>query len=375
MAAFAPIDSTPARRLLLALAMALGISLVGASCANEGLAIMPGVVNSSGNLSLRRALFGFASSEICDEFLQRNIPLQLRDDDPATGRFFPTACAVRELETGHLFLQFSGRGYAWTNVTGRLGFEASAAVEYAHDFQMDGSTMVVYFRQKQTQSTAFRVLMVERTATGPSGGQSLTELVAASVAGASEQIGQRILQNKAAQGFTVVRESDGSVSFTLGLLAEGARPSAPFERGDSDLTVLANERTEVHSGQRDFLGPFALTSEDEALTLTAVVDGAAAVDLVVVPKSRGDEWLEAYVRQPVPTALTTPPLLEDVVAAPIAVAAMPQAPWRRTLKLPPGLYYFVLDQTATAGRTAPVSGALDDRAALVSYAVQRGEAP
>jgi hypothetical protein len=131
MASFAWTESTPPRRWLLALAMALGISLVGASCASEGLAIMPGVVNNPANLTLRRALFGFASGQICSEFLLRNIPLQLRDDDPATGRFFPTACAVRELETGHLFLQFSGRGYAWTNVTGRLGFEASAAVEYA----------------------------------------------------------------------------------------------------------------------------------------------------------------------------------------------------------------------------------------------------
>jgi hypothetical protein len=349
----------------------IALGSLGASCAQKGLALMPGVVNDPANLSLRRAVFGFASSTICPEFQKKTVPLALHDGDPSTGRFFPTACAVQELASGSLFLQFSGRGYAWTNVTGKLGFEASAAVEYRHDFQMDGTTMYVYFRQKQTQSTAFRVLSVERAAGGT--GQGFADLLAASVAAASEQIGQRILQQKVAQGFTVIRDPDGGVSFSLGVLDVGVAPAAPFGRGDSDWLVLANERTEIHQGQRDFTGPFYLENADQALYLTADLQGAAAIDVLAVPKAAGDAWIEAYARQPAAPPLDGTPLTDDVLEA--RPAGVSSAPWKRTLRLPIGEYYLVFDHTTNAGRTSPPAQTLDDRAALVSYAVQLGDAP
>ena len=49
--------------------------------------------------------------------------------------------------------------------------------------------------------------------------------------------------------------------------------------------------------------------------------------------------------------------------------------WRRTVPLAAGSYYVVLDNTATAGVTAPAGHAHDDRAALVSYGVQIGDRP
>jgi hypothetical protein len=360
-----------------ALAALFGLGSIGASCAAKGLALMPGVVNDPGNRSLRRAMFGFAVGQICPEFLARNLPLQLREGDPATGRFFPSTCGVQELGNGNLFLQFSGRGYAWTNITGRIGFEASAAVEYGQDFLMDGSTMYVYFRQKRTQSTDFRVLMVERSgaATSPAVGQGFAELLAGSVASASQQIGQRILQSKVAQGFTVVRDGDSNVRFALGVLEQGQLPSAPFERGEADRTLLANERTEIHNGQRDYLGPYALPSSDQALFLTAVLEGAPALDVLVVPKAVGDLWLDGYLRQAAPAAPPAPPLSDDVLTPAVAVPGQPPSAWRRPLRLPAGAYYVVLDHTASAGRSQPPAPGLDDRAAAVSYAVQLGDAP
>jgi hypothetical protein len=301
----------------------------------------------------------------------------LRDGDPATGRFFPSTCDVRELANGNLFLQFSGRGYAWTNVTGRIGFEASAAVEYAQDFIMDGGTMFVYFRQKQTQSTDFRALMVERsTAAGSTAvGQGFAELLAGGVAAASQQIGQRILQSKVAQGFTVVRDSDGAVSFALGVLEQGQRPAVPFAGGESDRTVLANERTEIHNGQRDYLGPFTVPDTDQALFLTAVLEGAPAIDVLVVPKTTAEGWLDGYVRQAATAGPPATPFSDEVLEAATALPGQPLGAWRRALRLPVGQYYVVLDHTASAGRTTPQAQATDDRAALVSYAVQLGDAP
>lgn len=359
------------RLLVGATSLLLALGCLGMTCAQQGLALMPGVVNDPANLSLRRAIFGFASSTICPQFLSSTVPLVLHDGDPATGRFFPTACAVQELASGNLFLQFSGRGYAWTNITGKLGFEASAAVEFRHDFRMDGTTMYVYFRQKMTQSTAFRVLSVERGAAGS--GQGITDLLAGAVTAASQQIGQRILEQKLAQGFTVVRESDGTVGFTLGVLDVGAAPAAPFAKGDSDWLLLANERTEIHQGQRDYTGPFTIHDEDEALYLTADLQGASAVDVVVVPKASGDAWLDAYTKQTAAPPLDGTPSFDDVLA--MSAPGVPAGAWKRTLRLPVGDYYLVLDHSATAGRTSPPAQSLDDRAALVSYAVQLGDAP
>ena len=47
------------------------------------------------------------------------------------------------------------------------------------------------------------------------------------------------------------------------------------------------------------------------------------------------------------------------------------APWKG--KLPKGAYYVVIDNTATAGRTQPGGALLDDRAAMVSLAVELGD--
>lgn len=369
----------PFHRLWLTLAVCVvGFCSLGASCGETALAIMPGVVNDPANRSLRRALFSFATGQICAELLARSIPLQLRDGDPGLGRFFPTDCAVQELPNDNLHVTFSGHGYGWTNLTGRIGFEAAASVEYKHDFLMADSSMYIYFRQQQTQATNFKVLMVERGAATPAGGvagAAIAQVLGSTVASAAQQIGQRILQHQLARGFTVLREEDGSVSFALGVLEKGERPVVPFDRGESDWKLLTNERTEIHTGQRDYTGPYRIEDEDEALYLTLLLEGAPALDVLVVTKRLGDEWIQQYERQPVAPPSAGPPLSDDVVEEGAVVPNRPPALWRRTLRVPPGTYYLVFDHTPSAGRSQPGGAAVDDRAALVSYAVQLGEAP
>ena len=70
-------------------------------------------------------------------------------------------------------------------------------------------------------------------------------MLGTTVQAVSQQVGSRILQHQLTRGFTVVRESDGSASFALGMLDKGATPDAPYARGDSDWQLLANERTEL----------------------------------------------------------------------------------------------------------------------------------
>jgi hypothetical protein len=362
----------PAFFLAFSLAFLLAF-LPAASCGQTLISLMPGVVNDPANLSLRREIFRYGLGEMCTEMLRRSVPLRLRDEEPHNGRFFPAACQVQELGSGNLFVQLLGHGYAWTNVTGRIGFEASAAVEYNHDFRLDGSTMYVYFEQRSTQAADFRPLMIERTdASGPLG--PIVGLIGPTIQTLSQELGQRILKHEVARGVTVIRDDDGAVAFAPGRLEVGARPTAPYERGDSDWVLLANDRTELHREQRDYAGPFLVDDDDGALQITALVEGAPSVDVLVVPKSVGDASLTAYERQAQPPPLPSPPLFEDVATAAAAIPGRPPVLWKRLVPLPRGLYHVILDNTSTAGRTPPAGGPLDDRAALVSYAVQLGEA-
>jgi hypothetical protein len=349
----------------------VAVAALGASCGQVGLSILPGVVNDPENRTLRREVFRFATSQLCPELLNRSIPLKLRDEDPSIGRFYPTRCSVHELANEkNLFVQFGGHGYAWTNVTGRMGFEANAAVEYDHDFLMEGSTMYVYFRKRHIQDSAFTPLSVER-GSGPVAG--VASVIGADLNAVANDVGQRVLESQLARGFTVVRKSDGSASFSLGVLERGQTPFAPFGRGESDWPLLANDRLELHHGQVDVTGPYTV-DKGQALWVTAIVEGAPAVDLLVVTRPMADPWLAAYERQPAPPYLPSP-IVDDVLVATAAVPGRPAVPYRRPFPLPPGQYYLVFDNSALGGRTSPEPHANDDRAALVSYAVQLGDPP
>jgi hypothetical protein len=273
------------------------------------------------------------------------------DDDPAIGRFFPTGCAVTELGNENLFVQFIGHGYAWTNVTGRVGFEAAASIEYDHDFFADGSALYVYFREVRAQSTSFKPILLERTDGGVAG--AALSLLGQDVKSVLEPLGRRVMEGELARGFTVVRDADGSVAFSLGVVEKGKRPLEPFRADGSRATVLANDRAELHPGQRDYAGPFEVTDAAPMLEITATVDGAPAVDVMVVPRATGDVWLAQYERYAATGPAPFPALTDDVVTvSPEAIGTPAGAPptasasFRRALRLAPGAYYVVFDHTS-----------------------------
>ncbi len=344
--------------------MALGLSGIGASCGQDALSIMPGVVNSPQNLSLRRAILSFATNQICSEMLRRSVPLKLRPDDPIGGRFYGTSCFAQEIGEGQsLFIQFSGYGYAWTNLTQRLGFDASGAIEYEEDFLMDGGTMYVYFRQKATSAVSFKYRLIERPEAAALGATAVN----GSTDSLANAVGTQILKTEVAKGFTVIRDEDGAVSFGLGVVAKGEKPAAPYKISQNGRLVLANDRTEVHTGQRDYIGPLDVDGKGKALYITAAVDGAAAADLLLVNKISGDTWLGQYTTQ----AALTP--LPDY--APLDDTATQGLMFRRTIALPKGQYYLVVDNSSAAGKSSPPSNPNDDRAVLVNFAIELGDAP
>jgi len=347
----------------------LGCALAAAGCPSlaqttgpQALAIMPGVINRTDNKSLRFALLKYGLETFCLEMTKRGAALKLADDQPSIGRFYPQRCDTRLVddESGRSFLvQFLGSGYAWTNITRRLGFDAAGVIEYDPDFLLDDSTMYLYFRTKHIAATSFQAGMIENPAANAA-------LVVAP-GGFAERFGKQVVAEELTRGFTVIRKTDGSVDFGLGIIDRGKTPFHPYQiKGDAKV-VLANERIEVHSGQREFLGPFEVESQGKAFYFTVGVDGAEAVDLFVVPKDAGDQWLSLYIHQAATTPPAYPPLMADVAAAAL--------PYRKGLAIAKGRYYLVVDNTTTAGRVGPPPNLFDDRAALVNYAIQVGDAP
>jgi hypothetical protein len=322
-----------------------------------------GVVNDPSNKSLRFDILKFGLSTFCSEMLKGGAPLKFGDDEPVVGRFFAESCDSQVLDDDahkSFVMQYTGKGYAWTNVTQRLAFSSRGVVEYATDFQLHDGAMYVYFRPRLIDGSAFQTTLVE----------SLLAQGGLAVAGINtNQLGKHIVESQLRRGFTVIRkDSSGSTDFALGIVPPGEEPFKPFQVKRTSKTILANERTEVHIGQQDFVGAFEVTDSNQALYLTVAVDGAPNADLLVVEKSTGDGLLNSYLHAPGGAALSSPALLDDTGSQKAGL-------WQRFVNVEPGRYYLVIDNSDKLGKTAPDTSARDDAAAKVDYLVLVGDRP
>lgn len=335
-----------------------------ASTSSRAVSILgAGVMNDPSNKSLRFDILKFGLSTFCAEMLKAGAPLKFGDDEPVVGRFFAESCDSQVLDDeAHksFVVQYTGKGYAWTNVTQRLGFSSRGVVEYATDFQLHDGAMYVYFRPRLIDGAAFQTTLVE----------SLLAQGGLAVAGVNaNQLGKHIVESQLRRGFTVIRkDSTGSTDFALGIVPPGEEPFKPFQVKRTDKQILANDRTEVHIGQQDYVGAFEVTDSNQALYLTVAVDGAPNADLLVVDKSTGDKLLDGYLHAPGGASLATAGLLDDT-------AEQKSGLWQRFVNVEPGRYYLVIDNSAKLGKTAPDTSTKDDAAAKVDYLVLVGDRP
>jgi len=252
---------------------------------------------------------------------------------------------------------FGGTGYAWTNVTKKLSFSLNGSIEYDQDFLMDGSTLYAYFRTKKLQSSDFHAQIIE---------QPVANLLN-QMTPMADTFGRQLLNAQLAQGFTVIREANGTADFSVGTVEKGKKPVHPYEvRGEGRVTY-ENLRTEVHQNQRDFIGPIEVEDSKRALYIEGTVDGGQAIDVLFMTRNDGDASLKLYLDFPMTGPLSGNPIASDVM--------QPGAPFKKIVPVPKGIYYVVLDNTSTAGQVAPPQNPLDDRAAAVSYVAQIGEVP
>lgn len=346
----------PAGAALTLLAMVMAITFAGCPCLKGATDASPG---------FRWWLFAnFGASKICPEMLKRGVPLRLQDRAPAIGRFFPMQCShqvdnARQTVTVH----FAGTGYGYMLPAKRIGFTCTGSVEYRIDFQITDEGIYVWGKPSRVvQGPVFQLGYVENpivdiaTAVTPLG----------SVA---NFFGNQIVAGELTRGFTAVHDEDKGDDFSLGILYPPTRPHHPFDTTGSERYTFANETIEVQSQQRDYLGPFEVADGDQSLYLQLSVQGPA-VDVMVVSKGTGDLWRDSYQKgQP----LGQPP-------GPV-VAGGPLNPGineNRKYKVPPGLYYVVIDNTSAAGNVGPAPPTLfnplgSGAAARVNYVAQVGD--
>jgi hypothetical protein len=334
---------------------ALAAVIPGCSC--DPACTLRGPINDPSNRTLRRSIMSTALGEFCKQMLTHNAPLRLANDQPIIGRFYPQQCTQNELQNGDLYVQFSGFGYGWTNLSKKLTFTMSGAVQYNQDFLIsDDCAVYAYFRPRNVVGSDFRINKVE---------QPVASFLA-QVTGLADTFGRQLVTGKLGEGFTVIHDDHGD-DFGLGIIDKGKRPQHPFDVHGSSRITVENARTEIHQNERDFVGPIEIQGSGRALYLTAQLEGLQAIDLLVLNKPIGDASVGYYFGYEQAGPLAGPPLVSDVVQA--------GAPFQHTIPLPPGMYYVLLDNTPTAGQVAPPMNPFDDRAALVNYVIQIGDAP
>jgi hypothetical protein len=320
-----------------------------------GCGLFRGSVNASP--ALRWWLFSnFGAQRLCPEMLKRSASLRLAPGGNAVGRFFPEQCKTVVNEPAQtVTLDFSGTGYAWTPVGGRVGFWAGAAVDYRMDFHLaDDATYVWALTARVVRGPEFKVGAVEYklanwAAQGPAGYLLNT-------------FGAQLMQSQIATGFTVIHTDDGD-EFSLGHLTPPQRPPTPLVRG-KDRFMFTNEITEVKSGQVDFVGPFEVPDQERALIVRTRVTGPA-VDVLLVTRSSGDVWRNSLQLG----AALAPPSIPPVASW----SVQPGGEQEQILRVPPGQYYAVIDNSAALGAVKPPwspLGVVGGNTAVVAYVAE-----
>ena len=327
--------------------------------AAPGCGLFRGSVNASPEL--RWFLFSnFGAQRMCPEMLKRGAPLKLAAIGNSIGRFFPERCTTQVNDAAQtVTLAFSGTGFAWTPLAGRVGFAVSATVEYRMDFFMAEDATYVWAKAARiVYGPDFRMGAIENkvvdwAAQGPAGYMVST-------------FGSQIVQGQLSSGFTVVHTDNGD-EFSIGLLTPPARPHTYFTAADG-RTSLERDTTEIRVDQMDLIGPLEVPSSGQALFLRFQVTGPA-VDAMVIRRGAGDLWRSGLQ---LGADLAAPP------EAPLSASALQPGPEaRQIVPLPPGQYYVVLDNSGRMGSVNPPwspLGIVGGNAAVVAYAVELGSA-
>lgn len=302
----------------------------------------------------------YGSERICPEVLKTSVPLKLNGDRAATiGRYFPESCSYSINEqTRTVIVNISGSGYAYLPTAKRTSFTMTTAVEYAFDFYLhDDGNWVWGKMQRIVGGPDFKLMNTDNKVLDIAG-------VITPAGPAANVFGSQVVGGLVARGFTVV-ETDEGKEFSLGILPPGKRPFKPIMvDDDDDEYTFVNETADIYANQQDFLGPFEVASDGQAIVLKGNLVGPAPVDLIVIDEPRGDIWRASYQAG---NGVSGPP------GPPISTAVVQPGPFTRKFPLRRGLYYVVVDNSSAVGQASPafqLPNPLFDNVARLGYVAQ-----
>lgn len=327
-----------------------------------GCGLFRGAINDSPNI--RWWLFSsFGAERMCPEMLKRSAPLRLTTGGHVIGRLFPTACQHRiDEQRRTVSLEFTGTGYAWTPIAGRVGFSTHAGVEYRADFSLQEDAMYVWARTERLLfAPVFRLGSIENRLVDWAQNQSPVGYLA-------NTFGAQITSSQLLSGFTVVRGEDGD-AFALGILLPPERPRQPFGSGGEGRALVDAATAEIRVEQVDFLGPIVVEESGQSLFFKYSVTGPAA-EALLWGRADADAWRD---RLQMGAPLAPPP-----VPASIGFALAPGPAQEQRVPLPPGQYVMVIDHSSRVGRVNPPWNPLNAVGAnpvVLSYRLEVGETP
>ena len=335
----------------------LGLVLLAALLA--GCSLFRSAVNDSPEL--RWWLFSqFGAGQLCPEMLRRSAPLRLSAGGNVIGRLFPAACQAQVDDSRRtVSLDFSGSGYAWTPLAGRVGFSVHAAVEYRADFSLeDDATYVCARAERLLFAPQFRVDSIQNRLVDWASQQSAAGYLA-------NLFGSQITSNQLASGFTVVRSSEGD-SFSLGILQPPQRPAQALRAGGEDRRLVESATAEIRVEQLDFLGPIWIESDARELFFEYQLNGPAA-EALLYARADADRWREGLQQG----ALLAPPPMPAL----FSFALVPGAGQSQRVRMPPGQYVLVVDHSSRVGGVNPPYNPLNAVGAnplLLAYRLELG---
>jgi hypothetical protein len=326
-----------------------------------GCALFRGAINDSPEI--RWWLFShYGADRLCPEMLRRTAALRLTSGGSVIGRLFPSSCQSQVDDARRtVSLDFTGSGYAWTPLAGRVGFSTHAGVEYRADFSLQEDAMYVWARSQRLLFPAqFRVDSVQNRMVDWATQQSVGGYLA-------NVFGAQITTSQLASGFTVVRTEAGD-SFSLGILQPPARPPEPFRSGGEGRELVATETVEIRVEQVDFLGPISVGAGGQPVFFRYQLGGPAA-EALLYARADADAWREGLQRG----ATFAPPRVPPLLGFPLA----PGAQGEQSFRLPPGQYVLVIDHTSQLGSVNPPYNPLNAMGAnplVLSYRLELGGA-
>ena len=340
-----------------------GASRLAGGCSPNAVCKLGGPINDPSNYTLRRSIMSFGLGQFCQQMTKHNAPLKLTPDANVIGRFFPQHCTQQTLAERRPLGPVRRLRLRVDGPVEEVTFTSAATIQYDQDFKCaDDNVDLRVLRHAHGLGAA---TSASRRSSSPSRTSCRTGSPRSPTPSASRWCPAS--SRRASPSSRTRRERRLRASATC-RSGSGRSPVRRARRRPRHATRTCGR--EVHTGERDFIGPITVDGSGRAIFMQMHLDGSAGGRRVRHPEGGGGclapALLQLRRRGParVPAALRR-------------TSSQAGVEYQRAVPLPAGLYYVVIDNTPAAGKPPrpPRLRRRRGHAAVVNYSIQIGDAP